>query len=46
MCYWNTSEVKGEKLKCNVVKGRTKQTSQTIKSNKQTKQIKLNGKKR
>ena len=34
VCYRNTSEVKEEKLKCNM-NGRTKKTSQTMKSNKQ-----------
>ena len=34
VCYWNMSEVKEEKLKCNM-KGRIKKTNQTMKSNKQ-----------
>ena len=45
MCYWNISEVKEERLKCNMI-GRTKKTSQTIKSKQQTKQRKPNGKRR
>ena len=36
VCYWNTSEVKEEKFKCNM-NSRIKKLKQTTKSNKQNK---------
>ena len=42
--YWNMSEVKGEKLKCNM-KGRIKKINQTMESNKQNKKTKWKEKK-
>ena len=45
-CYWNNNmnEMKEEKLKCNM-KGRTKKTSQTMKSKKQNKGNSMEGRK-
>ena len=42
LCYKNTGEVKEEKLKCNM-KGKTKKTCQTMKSNKQNKEHYMEG---